>query len=141
VWIRKILNDVTRKQFLLLVDQWSIQTNISTYEGNFAKGQSGRLMIIPRKITSTRQSCDQYFFRQWEKLVRRIYHCVLIDDLNIDSKTRDSIIKLQSLVHNQLCADVFVPMISYSWSTSGYYQQKYQSFLNLNDVRFSFKAD
>ncbi len=96
-----------------------------------------RNVLIRTKL----QTAPKKLFLLGTLTVRRIYHRVLIDDLNIDSKTRDSIIKLQSLVHNQLCADVFVPMISYSWSTSGYYQQKYQSFLNLNDVCFSFKAD
>ncbi len=37
-WIREVLDDVTSNRFLLLVDQWSVQTDTSTYEANLTKG-------------------------------------------------------------------------------------------------------
>ena len=45
-----------------------------------------------------------------------IYQRIALDELDVDLKSRDSIIKLQSLVHNQLSSPVFKPMISYAWS-------------------------
>lgn len=140
-WIQEVLDDVASNRFLLLVDQWSVQTDPLTYENNLTKGQSCKLLVIPGKVTSTKQPCDRYFFRQWKNLARRMYHHVLLDELNVDLRTRDAIIKMQSLIHNQLSANIFVPMISYSWSACGYIPPQYQSFSNVIDVCFTFDAD
>ena len=52
-WIREVLDKVTSNRFLLFVDQWSSQTDISV-----TKEQSCKVLVIPRRITSTRQPCD-----------------------------------------------------------------------------------
>ncbi|CAF2086893.1 unnamed protein product [Rotaria magnacalcarata] len=88
-WIREVLDKVTSNRFLLLIDQWSPQTDISVYEKNLTKGQSCNLFVIPEKTTSTKQPCDTYFFRQWQALTKRIYHRVAIDELPIDLRSRD----------------------------------------------------
>jgi hypothetical protein len=53
-------------------------------------------------------------------LTKRIYNLVSQDELGVDLRSRDAIIKLKSLVHNQLSSSLFKPMISYVWSTCGY---------------------
>jgi Tc5 transposase C-terminal domain/DDE superfamily endonuclease len=138
-WIREVLDKVTSNRFLLFVDQWSPQADISVYENNLTKGQSCKLLVIPRRTTSTRQPCDTYFFRQWKELTRRIYHRVSLDELNIDLRSRDAIIKLQSLVHNQLSSSIFKPMISHAWSTCGYIPKQHPNFSNVIEVCFSFE--
>jgi hypothetical protein len=139
-WIQEVLDNVTTTRFLLLVDQWSSQTDVSVYERKLTKGQSCNLFVIPRKTTSTIQPCDTYFFRQWKELAKRIYHRVAIDELDVDLRSRDSIIRLQSLVHNQLISTIFIPMISYAWSVCGYIPKQYPTFSNVIEVCFSFET-
>jgi len=140
-WIREVLNKVTNSRFLLLMDQWSPHTDITAYENNLNRGQTCKLMVIPGKTTSTKQPCDVYFFRQWKELTKRIYHRVALDQLDVDLRNRDAIIKLQSLVHNQLSSAIFRPLISFAWSSCGYIPQQYPEFLNVIEVCFSFKLD
>ena len=52
--------------------------------------------------------------------MRHLIHRVSLDELNIDLRSRDAIIKLQSLVHNQMKSSVLKPMISHAWSACGY---------------------
>ena len=141
-WIREVLNRVTSTQFLFSVDQWSPQADIKTYEGNLTKGQSCKLMMVPRKTTSTKQLCGVYFFRQWKELTKRMYRRVSLDQLRADLRSRDAIIKLHTLVHNQLSSSspVFRPMMSFSWSKCGYIPQVYENFSNVIGVCFSFAA-
>ncbi len=140
-WIREVLDQVTSNQFILLVDQWSPQTNTSVYENNLTKGQSCKLLVIPRGVTSTKQPCDTYFFRQWKELAKRMYHRVSLDELDIDLRSRDAIIKLQSLVHNQLTSSLFKPMISYAWSSCGYIPKQYPNFAGVIQICFSFNTN
>ncbi len=140
-WIREVLDNVVSNRFLLLVDQWSPQADISAYEDNLTKGQSCKLLVIPKRTISAKQPCDVYFFRQWKMLTKRIYHRVALDELDVDLRSRDSIIKLQSLVHNQLSSPIFKPMISYAWSACGYIPRQYSNFSNVIEVCFSFEAN
>ena len=138
-WIREVLDKVVGSRFLLLVDQWSPQADINAYEDNLTNGQSCKLLVIPKRTTSTKQPCDTYFFRQWKELTKRIYHRVSLDELDVDLRSRDSIIKLQSLVHNQLSSSIFKPMISNAWSTCGYIPKQYPNFSNVIEICFSFE--
>jgi hypothetical protein len=140
-WIREVLDKVTSNRFLLLVDQWSPQTDLETYERNLTKDQVCKIMVIPGKTTATKQPCDVYFFRQWKELTKRVYYRVSLDQLNIDLRSRDAVIQVQSLVHNQLSSNLFQPMISFAWSTAGYIPRQHASFSNVIDICFSFTSD
>jgi hypothetical protein len=101
-WIREVLDKIISNRFLLVIDQWSPQAGITAYESNLSKGQSYKLLVIPRTATSPKQPCDTYFFRQWKVLTKRIYHRVSLDELDVDLRSCDAIIRPQSLVYNQL---------------------------------------
>ncbi len=64
-----------------------------------------------------------------------------IDQLPIDLRSRDSILKLHSLIHNQLSSKRFIPMIRYAWYTCGYAVQDPGRFKNVRDTCFSFDKD
>ena len=98
-------------------------------------------MVITGKTTATTQPCDIYFFRQWKELTKRLYYRISLDQLNIDPRSRDAVIQVQSLVHNQLSSNLFQPMISFAWSTAGYIPQQHASFFNVIEICFSFTAD
>ena len=68
-------------------------------------------------------------------LTKRIYHRVSVVELDVDLRSRDAIIELQSLVHNQLSCSLFKPMISYAWSTCGYIPKQYSNFSSVISMR------
>lgn len=51
--------------------------------------------------------------------------------------SRNGIIKLQSLLHRQLSAEIFQPMIRYAWYSSGLLTEK-KTFLNVRQACFEF---
>src|SRR5271167_3536975 len=57
---------------------------------------------IPKKCTSTLQPLDIFVSRQWKNFAKRCYNRVALDELNYDLRSRNGIIKLQSLIYNQL---------------------------------------
>jgi hypothetical protein len=58
--------------------------------------------------------------RLWKNFVRKFSDRVLIDSININLYQRNSILKLQSLVHNQFLSPRFEYLFKYSWFACGY---------------------
>ena len=59
-----------------------------------------------------------------------------LGEIPLDLYERHNIIKLISLVHNQLLSVVFERMIKYSWYASGYTTKNPSPFANINEVCF-----
>lgn len=123
---------VTHEKFLLVIDSWSGQTNTEIYDNIFDNGENETtctVKVIPGKCTSMCQPLDVYFFRQVKNLIKRIQLA------EMDCNTREDCIKIHSIIHHQLSAPVFEPMIKYAWYASGVEGGK-PSFKNLNQVCF-----
>ncbi len=65
---------------------------------------------VPQKCTSTHQPFDIPVFRQWKSFAKKCYNRVALEEFNYDLRLRNGIIKLQSLIYNQLTSNVFNPM-------------------------------
>ena len=92
--------------------------------------------MIPKNTTCDIQPLDRYFNRQTKILIKRIYHHVAIEQIDVNLWERNNIIKLISLVHNQLSSRVFNDMIQYSWYCSGYTNLNPSPFQNVLQVCF-----
>jgi len=135
-WVDKVLRPSLSGKTLLISDCWNGQgDNKGLYDG--IKGLFR--VEIPAKTTSYRQPLDIYFNRQLKVLARRIYDRVTLDEINIHMGERNNLIKLQSLIHNQLSSDVFSPMIKYAWFKAGYTDTDPSPFKSVSDVCFNFK--
>ena len=69
---------------------------------------------IPQKCTSTYQPLDVFVFRQWKNFAKRCYNKVALDELNYDLRSRNGIIKLQSLISqsiNVMCSHLCGSML------------------------------
>ena len=78
------------------------------------------LKMIPPKTTGMTQPLDVFFFRLWKVYVRHTSDHILLMDIDVSLQQRNNIIKLQSLVHNQLSAERYKVMIRYAWFKAGY---------------------
>ncbi len=67
-----------------------------------------------------------------------MYERVALDKLNINLRERNKIIRMQSLIINQLSAEIFKPMNRYAWFASRYLDTKPGTFKNVNEVCFPF---
>ncbi len=124
-----------------MLDSWSGQTDSTNIEEAFDQNIQCQLLQIPPKTTADIQTCDKYFFRQWKYFYQRFFGHVAIDQLNIDLRLRNNILKLHSLIYNQLCSDRFRLMIEYAWYSCRYTKRKPGQFQNVRDICFSFVVD
>ena len=75
-------------------------------------------------------------FRIWKNFVRHFSDSVILLDKDISLHVRNNVIKLQSLVHNQLSSPRYVNLFKDSWYKSRYIDNKPNEFVN--PVDFSF---
>lgn len=80
-----------------------------------------------------------FFFRQFKIFIKKIVNHIAIDELSIDVKSRNEIIKLNSLVFNQMQSDKYKPMYKYAWYKSGYTDVNPFKFQNVEEISFTLK--
>jgi hypothetical protein len=97
-----------------------------------------RRLEIPPKTTPKIQRLDIFFNRQCKVIAHRVYDCVILDDIDIHLAERKNIIRLHSLIHNQLSAPIFIPMIQYAWFKSGYTDVHPGQFHSVVNICFKF---
>lgn len=140
-WAKEVLRPSVQENCLLFLDSWSGQTDPTSIDEAFNENIQCELLQIPPKTTADIQPCDKYFFRQWKYFYQMCFDRVAIDQLQVDLRLRNNILKLHSLIHNQLSSDRFARMIKYAWYSCGYIKQDPGPFENVRNICFSFEVD
>ena len=133
-----LMSSLSSQKTLLLSDSWSGKAN---GKGIYESVKGLKRLEIPWKKTSKIQSLDLFFNRQWKIIVRKVYERVILDEIDIQLAQRNNIIRLQSLVHNQLLSSIFIPMIRCAWLKSGYTDVDPRFFQTVTQVCFKFIQD
>lgn len=135
-FLKTVVKPIVQEDFLLTYDHWTAQMKDDLYE-EFGKNDvpACTRLVIPPGCTGMCQPLDTTFNRQQKYVVRRIYNEATIK--GIDLTDRNSILKIQSLVHYLLTAEVFAPMIRHSWMSAGLLDSE-ETFENTQEVCFSF---
>ncbi len=135
-WWDHVFRPSISSKSLLISDYWSGQRQPDLY--SVVKGC--RRLEIPAHTTSCMQPLDVYFNRQWKVIARRIFDHVQLDDIAINLSEWNNIIRLNSLIHNQLSSPLFVPMIKYAWFESSYVDHCPGDFESVNEICFNGDA-
>ena len=128
---------VGQKKSLLLSDCWGAQGAIEIYN----KLANVKRLEIPKRTTSMIQPLDVYFNRQYKVIARKLYDYVRLHNMDINLAERNNIIKMNSLIHNQLSSKAFYRMIQYAWFQSGYLRNDPGAFKNVKEICFSFQSN
>ena len=131
-WYDMVLAPNTPKKCLPLSDAWPTQGDVDIYQ----KVPGCKRLGIPQKTTDRLQPLDVLYNRQMKSIIRRAYDRVILDQLPIAMSTRDNIIRLVSLTHNQMSAKVFNGLIRYTWFASGYVDKHPGVFKTADEVCF-----
>jgi len=132
-WVTGCLNPNIETKCLLLLDAWTGQRDSQIYEE--IKDLCTRLEIPP-KTTEYIQPLDRYFFRQYKILRKKIWERLQLDGLSDQFHRRENIVKLHSIIHDQLSSPRFEKMIRFAWSDCGYTGKSTERFENVLDVCF-----
>ncbi len=133
-----LLSCEIEEKALLIKDSWSGQSDSKIFREEF--GDSVDVLTIPPKVTGKVQPLDVFFFGQWKKFFRKASEYVRLYEITIDITLRENVIKMHSLIHNQISSPVFVPMIKYAWQKSGYIENEVDRFQSVCQVCFKFKG-
>ncbi|CAF4354128.1 unnamed protein product [Didymodactylos carnosus] len=93
---------------LLLSDSYPGQNRKELDQLKNCGGKKVTRSQIPQNTTDELQPQDCYFTRQIKSFLKACYHRVALDELDMHLHERNNIIRLASLMHNQLSADVFM---------------------------------
>ncbi|KYN09182.1 hypothetical protein ALC57_18709 [Trachymyrmex cornetzi] len=77
------------------------------------------LLTIPLG-TGKIQPLDVFGFRLWKNFIKHFSDVVMLLDLDVKLYSRNAILKLQSLTHNQFSSPTFTNLFKYPWYKSGY---------------------
>jgi hypothetical protein len=106
-WLENALLPYAPLKLLLLSDAWATISQDLLYK-NYP---SCIRLKISQHTTGKIQPLDIYYNRQMKSLFRRAYDRVILDQLQISMSERNNIIKLVSLCHSQMSADIFRGLI------------------------------
>jgi hypothetical protein len=134
---KNIIKPNINQDFLLLVDSWPGHNKINIYNDVFPNINCN-LQIIPPGTTEEIQPADRVLFFQWKYFVKMMYSHIDLEDLNIELRLRNNIIKMQSLIFNQFQSPLFHRMLRYAWYTSGYTNQRPETFETVKEICFEF---
>lgn len=125
-------------EFLLIIDSWGGQTDPGHFKNNFTNTNgdcNANVEIIPPHCTPYCQPCDVYFFRQVKNFIKKIQNAVDVLQSDKQLSSREDVIKIHSLIHHQLSADIFKNMLSYAWYSAKLVSER-SLFGNVNQICF-----
>ena len=116
-----VLNPHLSTNILVLCGSWSGHKDENVLLEAFG-GKDVDLKIIPPKTTKYAQSLDVYFFRQYKIYAKRITDFIKLRTSNMKPKLHDRffLMKLHSVIYNQLSAEAHRPMLRYAWQSADY---------------------
>ena len=128
-WLREIFYPSTKEKIMLLLNSWTGHCERSVHEQK-PEGKDNVLKSIPKGTTLRIQPLDVYGFRVRKNYVRHFSDDVLLYEENINHHLRNNIIKLQSLIHNQLSSSRYTNLFQYSWYKSEHVENRLGDFEN-----------
>ncbi|XP_025153861.1 uncharacterized protein LOC112588375 [Harpegnathos saltator] len=135
MWLEEAYFPNIGSNSVLLIDSWTGHCP-NIISDLTPSGKRIITMIISKGTTRKIQLLDVYGFRIWKNFAKRFSDIVLLLESNINLHERNNIIKLQSLIHNQLSSPRYHNLFKYSWFKSGYTDERPEDFKN--PVQFSF---
>lgn len=106
-------DDENRSAILVLADSWSGHAK-QTQEDELRQ-MGVTLMRIPKQTTDRLQPLDVNFNRQLKIFYNRIVEEAFYQDILPNVTTREGIINIHSLLHNQISSPKYRDMILYAW--------------------------
>lgn len=137
---RRSIEDADESAVLILADAWSGHSKTS--QQNDLKRIGVQMLRIPPQTTDRLQPLDVNFNRQLKIFYNRIIEEAFYQDVLSNVTSREGIINIQSLIHNQLSSPLYSDMIRYAWRNTdpSFNRSELQNFppRMVNSIQFEF---
>lgn len=117
---------------LLLLDSWGGHWNAKVWEGT-KRIQKEK---IPENCTGKLQPLDVGVNSYFKYILKRFTDFIIFEELDCTIGIRENLVKLVCLAFNQLSAEVFEPLLKYSWIKAGLHDKLKEKFIAPKDVLF-----
>lgn len=101
---------------LVLADSWGGHS--SRDQKDLLHSMGAKMLQIPRKTTDKLQPLGINFNRQLKIFYNRVIEEAFYEDLMANVASREGILNLQSLIHDQLTSKKYNDMIRYAWHST-----------------------
>jgi hypothetical protein len=135
IWLQNVYLPNVGDNSVLLLDSWSGHCP-AVVRDNINSNKNVEIKTIPPGTTGQIQPLDVYGFRTWKNFIRHFSDMILLMEPDLILHQRNNILKLQSLVHNQLSSPRFKNFFKYSWFKSCYLNERPNAFENPTDYCF-----
>ena len=136
-FLNEVLRPLVGKKFLLFLDCWTSQTDLTKFRTVFPS-QDSQLLIFPEGSTGCIQPQDLSLFRSWRYIHEKIEHYTQINRTNITLNDRQYFINIHSIVHNQLSSLRFRNLIKNGFIQAQIVNETIGSIEKPEDVCFKF---
>jgi hypothetical protein len=109
-FLTEVLRPLVGKKFLLFLDCWKTQADLTKFRAVFPN-QNSQLLIFPEGSTGYIQPQDLSLFRSWRFIHEKIEHYTHINRTEMTISDRQYFINVHSIIHNQLSAPAFTNLI------------------------------
>jgi len=115
---------------IVMLDSWTgfIKTDLLDVEIKY--GREVQITTIPPGATSVAQPLDVGWNYYLKEMQRKMTEKIILSELAFPVYIRDNIVKLMSIIFNQLCSPRFTEMVKYAWFKSGYLKERPGYFQN-----------
>lgn len=117
---------------LLLLDSWGGHWGTTVWDGI----KNVHREKIPEGATGKVQPLDVGVNSYYKQIIKRITDFIILEEIDCIIGIRENIVKLICLSFNQLSAEVFVPLLKFSWKKAGLLKMEKQKFSAPKDVLF-----
>lgn len=128
IWLKEVCFSNVGPKSVLLLDSWNgryldiIQRNKPESEEDIV------LLTIPTGTTERIQPLHIFSFLLWKNCIKYFSDIIMLSDPEVQLDSRNAILKLQSLTHNQFSSPRFRNLFKYAWYRSGYVENRPAKF-------------
>jgi hypothetical protein len=109
-FLNEVLRPLVSKKFLLFLDSWKTQADLTKFRAVFLN-QDSQLLIFPEESIGYIQPQDLSLFRSTRFIHEKIEHYTHINRIEMTISDRQYFINIHSIIHNQLSAPQFKSVI------------------------------
>jgi len=136
-FLNEVLRPLVGKKFLLFLDSWKTQADLTKFRAVFPNPNS-QLLIFPEGSTGFIQPQDLSLFRSWRFIHKKIEHYTHINRIEMTISDRQYYINIHSVIHNQLSAPQFKSLIKNGFAQAQIIQDLIGQIEKPQDVCFKF---